>query len=507
MKLLRISVYISAIILSFSSCTNQKAESTLLTDKQSCSVEDCPTPPTKIEGSLSIEADQGAYQLNMDKSDMIEIGGKCSDLGVRANRILVQVYEGEDTSLPAYVDNESSVNCVNSTTPSNNGKRCFWLTQGRGVIDSGLEYPQCFNGRFSFSVKLGRLLRTVDSGAGAVLDEVNNPRRKYMVRFKIRTTDGAISESAWNSTLIERGVSKPTFSQNSLPFTDYKCDIQINASKNLNNLNDVKYDIYVSTNYILGNPAVDNATLITPAPVPYVDPIPVNPLVHVTNYRIYNIVPGVKYRVKVKARDTKYTYALLPSPGVTTEESPFSDDLSCTPALGADGRPVLNLDGPSSSDYDMDASGSISSCGNSMKKCKFIAQMPITMASPPNPTAGVTNSGEYEWMVIKNMTSWAADYDPLVATQACTPGAIWGAGPTPSSSTEGCKNPPGTSWVTTLVGSNEFEFRPENYPKNSCSSNASNTYNGSYGVAVRYIDGVTGYKGEWSNVVTCPLTK
>lgn len=505
MKLLRISLSICAIILSFSSCTNQKAESTLLTDKQSCSLEDCPSPPTKIEGSLAIEADAGVYQLNMDKSDLIEIGGKCSDLGVRANRILVQVYEGEDTSLPPYVDNESSVNCVNSTTPSINGQRCFWLTQGRGVIDSGLEYPQCFNGRFSFSVKVGRLLRTVDSGAGAVLDEVNNPRRKYMVRFKIRTTDGAISESAWNSTLIERGVSKPTFSQNSLPFTDFKCDVQINAFKNLNNLGDVKYDIYLKPDFILTDSEVEK--LITPSPIPYVDPIPASPLVHATNYRLYNIIPGVKYQIRVKAKDTKYTYALLPTPGVTPEEGPFSDGLQCGTALGPDGRPVINLDGPSSSDYDMDASGSISSCNNSMKKCKFIAQMPITMASPPNPNAAVTYSGEYQWMVVKGMTTWAADYDPLVASQSCYPGALWGAGPTASSATEGCKTPASSSWVSTLTGSNEFEFRPENYPKNSCTNNANNTYNGSYGVAVRYVDGVTGFKGEWSNVVVCPLSR
>lgn len=517
MKLLRISLLTCAIILSFSSCTNQKAESTLLTDKQSCSLEDCPSPPTKIEGSLSIESDQGAYQLNMDKSDMIEIAGKCSDLGVRANRILVQVYEGEDTSLPPYVDNESSVNCVNSTTPSINGQRCFWLTQGRGVIDSGLEYPQCFNGRFSFSVKVGRLLRTVDSGPGAVLDEVNNPRRKYMVRFKIRTTDGAISESAWNSTLIERGVSKPTFSQNSLPFTDYKCDVQINASKNLNNLGDVKYDIYLKPDFVLTDSETE--TLITRSnifpfgsvPIPYVDPIPANPIVHATNYRLYNIIPGVKYQIRVKAKDTKYTYALLPTPGVTPEEGPFSDGLQCGTAVGADGRPVLNLDGPASIDLDMSLPANGSSCGVSKKKCKFVAQLPVTGNPPPNSTAGVTNSGEYEWMVVKGMTSWASDYDPLVASQPCFPGGVAGASPNaspgPPSLTEGCKTPTGSDWRSVVTGSNEFEFRPESYPKNTCASASSNTYKGNYGVAVRYVDGATGFKGEWSNVVVCPLTK
>ena len=210
MKLLRISVYISAIILSFSSCTNQKAESTLLTDKQSCSLEDCPEPQKKIEGSLSIEADAGLYQLNVDKSDVVEIAGKCTDLGIRDNRVLVELYEGEDVSLPGalYMENSSSVNCTpSSTTPLIRNQPCFWVTQGRSVIDSGAVYPQCFNGRFAFSVRVGRVLRDSDvpgSSSSPVVDESTNPRRKYLVRFKIRANDGAFSESAWNSTLIDR---------------------------------------------------------------------------------------------------------------------------------------------------------------------------------------------------------------------------------------------------------------------------------------------------------------
>ena len=492
MKRLGFSFFIIGITALFLSCSNKKAESTLLSDRQSCTPEDCPEAPNKIDGSLSIESDAGSYQLNMDKSDTIEIAGKCSDLGVRANRILVQAYEGEDISQAPFVDNESSVNCVNSTTPSNNNKKCFWITQGKGIIDSGLEYPQCYNGHFSFSVKLGRLLRTIDTGPGATLDEVANPRRKYMVRFKIRTTDGAVSESAWNSTVVERGVSKPTFSQNSLPATDYKCDVQINAFKNLTNLGDVRYDIKVTPDYILNQSGPE--AFVTASSIPYVDPIPLNPIVHVTNYRFYNIVPGVKYRVKVKAKDTKYIYGLQPSPGMTPEEGPFSDDLQCGSALGADGRPVLNLDSTS-------ADAVTASCGNSLKKCDFTAQLPTTSSSPPN-GAGVTNSGEYEWMVIKNLTDWAVDYDPIVAAQACNDGSVYNG----ASTTEGCKPTPGTK-NSTITASKQFTFRPEAYPKNTCTNSTTNTFNGSYGVAVRYIDGVTGLKGDWSRVATCPFSK
>lgn len=475
MKLLRISLLTYAIILSFSSCTNQKAESTLLTDKQSCSLEDCPSPPTKIEGSLAIEADAGAYQLNMDKSDLIEIGGKCSDLGVRANRILVQVYEGEDTSLPPYVDNESSVNCVNSTTPSNNGQRCFWLTQGRGVIDSGLEYPQCFNGRFSFSVKVGRLLRTVDSGPGAVLDEVANPRRKYLVRFKLRTTDGAISESAWNSTLIERGVSKPTFSQDSLPESSYKCDIKINAFKNLASLTNVTYEIRYTPEYINGVNGTE--VLVTPIPMSYTEPVPASPTTHVTNYRINNVIPGVKFKAKVKAFDEKYTYALLPTPGVTHEESPFSDELMCGYQ-----RPLLQRTGGTDATLGTVYTGpTTSTCANSLKSCSVSLSFPAIL------------TGSLEWVVIKGKNSFEEAFEPSVPLPACNSGIG-------TSTVEGCT-------FTTSTTSLSYTFKPEFYPKNTCTGTGvgTNTYNGTYGIAVRYVNSAT-EKGMWSSSDFQPVT-
>ncbi len=487
MRLLYFSAYISVIIGIFSSCTNQKAESSLLTNKTSCSLKDCPEPQKKIDGSLSIEADAGVYQLNVDKSDVLEIAGKCADLGVRDNRILVEMYQGEDVSLPdaLFFENSSSVNCVNSKTPSLNGKRCFWVTQGRSVIDFGAEYPQCFNGRFSFSVKVGRILRTTESGAGAVTDEAVNPRRKYFVRFKLRANDGAISESGWASTLIDRGVTKPTFSQDSLPFNEFKCDIKINAFRNLESLLDISYDIRYTPEYI--NTVLGTEVAATPFPITFTEPIPATPLAHVTNYRIPNIIPGVKYKVKVKAYDKKYSYALQPSPGTTPEESLFSEELQCgyttiplnyscllDGSLGAPPTSPTNTCGV----YTAGTPYS-STCVGSLKTCNLqITDFPSLPGGYP---------GIMQFMVVKGKTSWDPNYEPPAALGNCT-GPVGGA-------PEGCiQNVP--------LGTTDWAFRPELYPKNTCTSPSVNTLNGKYAIAARYWRSAT-EKGAWSNMVTC----
>ncbi len=72
--------------------------------------------------------------------------------------------------------------------------KCFFVTSGIGLTeyDGSVQkiYPQCFNGRFGFSFKIGKA-------------------QKYKARIKLRTIDGTLSDTAWNDVTISRVLSTP----------------------------------------------------------------------------------------------------------------------------------------------------------------------------------------------------------------------------------------------------------------------------------------------------------
>lgn len=219
------------------SCNPQETKS-LLTTFQVCT-ENCTTAEqTQIEGDLSIDPESSQTPFYVDKGDLVEINGTCSDLGRKNNRIIVNVFENEDDeSVLPYVDNTISSNCqpsVSIASGMTTSQQCFFVTQGKGLTESGQVYPQCINGRFSFMVRVGNV-----SKVAAVV-------KNYLIRMKLRTTDGITSESGWARTSIKREVSVPQFSLK----TDYenlRCEVKIEGFKfkhspyNTDNIPDIRY--------------------------------------------------------------------------------------------------------------------------------------------------------------------------------------------------------------------------------------------------------------------------
>ncbi len=443
MKSLRFFLLAMGSFLIFGSC-NSNQSSGILSDSGSCDILDCPTPQTTVEGSLGIEADAGTYYQNVDQGDVIEIAGKCSDLGVRNNRIMVEVYEGEDHP-DAYIDNSRSLNCENSLTPALNGQRCFWITQGRGVVDGGLEYPQCFNGRFSFSVRLGRIIRTIESAVNpaAINDDASNPRKKYMVRFKLRIQDGAISETPWNSTLIDRGVTKVTFSQETTS-ASHICNIKLNAYRNLFSLLDITYSGTLTREYI-NNPSNPIHPLHgLSLPVALFNPskpllYPINDGFSVVNFNMANIetpgvsgavIPGVRHKLQFIAEDQRYDYSAVRFGGAI-ETSPISEELQCGYA-----RPTI-------------ISGTVFDGNGATRNCSISLNFPSV------------NSGWVQWVAIKGGGgTWAENFDPTA----------------------------GVHYISALQpasGPHNFIFYPNNYPGLPCAPAANCV--GEYYVGARYI--------------------
>lgn len=425
MKLLsRISLF--SLIVLLGSCKASNMQSGILSDPKGCDESECPTIATSISGSLSIESDQSSYVKNVDEGDIIEISGKCSDLGIRQNRIMVEVYEGEDTSLSTgpYINNALGTTCSNSSeTSALNGQKCFWITEGKGVIDGSAEYPQCYNGRFSFSVRLGRVLR--DDPAGPVND-ASNARKKYLVRFQLTTQQGTLSASPWASATVERGLTKPVVTlksqepvQASADLANQKCKFGISAFKNISSLSNISYSAQLIREYV-------SASSGSP---PYVDaPIdiygntgsglnlayPIIPESSVLDWTLIGsdkiIIPGVKHKLRVTAYDKNsiYNYArtgaqLFLSGGPVAQlngalEYSVSDEKECQVLDESSGFQVIaNITGGKCSP----------GAGETQLSLKFLLSTNITK--------GTTGDGSYwDWRILKNENSWSStDEAPL----------------------------------------------------------------------------------------------
>ncbi len=83
---------------------------------------------------------------------------------------------------------------VVGTSPNIATNQCFWVTKGIGVTEmaspSNKVYPQCHDGRFGFSIKVGRA-------------------QSYTARLKLRTLDGIISDSVWSEVRVDRALNTP----------------------------------------------------------------------------------------------------------------------------------------------------------------------------------------------------------------------------------------------------------------------------------------------------------
>jgi hypothetical protein len=232
------SIKVFFFIYSFihlASCTQPITNSLLVDQKSECDGEfsSCPSLSQEDPGGVEIKAESSLITKNMETGDTVEITGSCKDLGRKDNRILVQVFAGEDEATPPYFSNEEGNNCLNTTSATQTGLtsasgRCFWITKGDGRIENaGLpeetSFPQCHNGRFGFSVRLGKVLLNPNPG---------QPNLKYLVRLKLRTLDSAlISDSVWDKVVVERNLSTPTITSAVPSAAAHKCTIKADPAR------------------------------------------------------------------------------------------------------------------------------------------------------------------------------------------------------------------------------------------------------------------------------------
>ena len=494
-------------------CPVQNQSESLLSSQFECGDTNCPEIQKSIQGSVSIQADAGEYQMNIEKSDLIEISGKCKDLGIRQNRILVQVYEGEDTSTAPYIDNDLGSNCTGSLTPAINNKKCFFITQGIGVNDGGNEYPQCFNGRFSFSVRLGKILRENETGP---VNNTKNPLRKYLVRFKIRTNDGVVQESNWSQTLVNRSIAKPGQTIKYVP-DKKRLEIFMAAFKNLGTVlpinvtesyyPQVSYWGMVTRNFKTGGD--DTPALITnfingsgnyplkskflSFPYPNDDDTLYTGL-HINRFFMTDIIPGVDYKLKFLAEDLKYVYARSAS---ETCSSGYPCVSNFTENSGYGTEVIYKI--PALTGFAGGDNSTLSSCSGSEQTSKKVCT--ATVANPPS----YPNANAIEWAVIKNVSAWSENFDP--ATAGSRIGTVNGDLCTGSGGTltTGCS----VTHTISTPSTPQVIFRAYAYPGNTACAMSGSTVNidwgGTYSIAYRYISGT--FKGAWSTPSTnCTLS-
>ncbi len=227
-----------------------------------------------VLGTGAINAGTGAYISGAATgTDIIQV----TDANGQTSRSIVTVLSGLTTA-----------------TPATDARKCFSVTKGIGrVEDAGLPnertFPQCHNGQFGFSVRLGKVLVNATAGQAPY---------KYLVRYKLRTQEGAIADSTWGKVTIERNITTPTVTA-VYDATTHTCTVQSSAARfNLGMLYslDRKYtDIIVTDG---GNSNLYNS---------------LNGLGVVTGSSVFNwsdpVTDGVTYNYTMTSTEANYSYA------------------------------------------------------------------------------------------------------------------------------------------------------------------------------------------------------
>lgn len=371
--LLRLSVLLSMFVLY--SCTGAVNSQTLLSKNKSCTGENCTTStPGTISGELAILPDEGEIFSSPEGSDLVEITGSCKDLGRKANRIMVQVYEGENDAVAPIIDNSIGVMCqdnistssltspaVDSVTGLSGPKTCLLISQGIGLADTGnttSQFPQCFNGRFSFQLRMGRIIRR--DTATTDQSDATNPKVRYLVKMKLRTTEGVTADSGTSTMVVNRALATPMFSVTPNKDND-RCEINFNPSK----FRDVRYSLYTTwtgpswaasgsvTNVVSGPIYVDKQ----PAFPPVGDGTSIEKFYHfgqpIDPSGLIGLMPGVTYSYRMQSTDFSFKNVAVPT--ITDYEaqfgagknelSPMSGDVSCLMSPAYVSKRTLNNGG------------------------------------------------------------------------------------------------------------------------------------------------------------------
>lgn len=329
-----------SFILIFQGCTGAVNNSTLLSAFTPCK-ENCTTSdPGTISGELEILPDSGEIFASPEGSDLVEVSGSCKDLGRKANRILVQVYEGEDDSVAPIIDNSIGLMCQDNISTSSLqstagvGKTCMLIAQGIGLADTGSsvsQYPQCFNGRFSFQLRMGRIIRR-DTGI-ADNSDATNPKVRYLVKMKLRTTDSITSDSAPTTMFVSRQLQTPNFSITQNRSND-RCEIKFSPSK----FRDIRYTL--TTTWTGPSWGASGTFTNSVSGAVYVDKEPTFPPLGngttVENFYHFGepldptigLMPGMTYTYQLRSAD--YSYRFTGNPAITDYEQQFAGGASAT---------------------------------------------------------------------------------------------------------------------------------------------------------------------------------
>jgi len=234
-KLIAKNLYFIAFFILSVGCNNQQFTSTLLVGSQSTSTDTTLPGGSDEDGQLDIRADNQDVSAMIEDTDRIEISGTCNDLNRKKNRIIVEAFSGENENDTPYVSNAISDFCQQTTVLSGSpstgngirlGDECFWVTKGLGIVEDALipasrkSYPQCFNGRFSFAVRLG----------AAMQNPAPNGSR-YLIRFKLRTLEGVIGESQWSRVYVTRKLSVPSIDTVEQNDNLYFCSLNMSPAR------------------------------------------------------------------------------------------------------------------------------------------------------------------------------------------------------------------------------------------------------------------------------------
>lgn len=270
---------------------------------------------------LEMQLDTGEIYSSPEGTDLVEITGSCKDLGQKQNRILVQVYEGEDDSKTPIIDNSIDTNCQDhiSTSSLQSVSGCLLVSEGIGLKDTDAkasQYPQCFNGRFGFNLRMGRIIRQ-DTNSIINSDAIN-PKVRYLVKTKLRTTGGILADSGFATMVVNRALQTPIFTL-AKNKANFRCEINFNPSK----FRDIRYTVYSSwsgPSYAASGSMTNSIPLVL-----YVDEKPTFPALGdgstIEKYYHKGLMPGSNYAYRMQSGD--YSYRNVGNPSFTDYEVQF----------------------------------------------------------------------------------------------------------------------------------------------------------------------------------------
>lgn len=439
MSLKLLSILISLLL--FWGCAPSKMGSSLLMSADPCNLVSATAcgnnPSTIITGTLNIAPDNGEIAVPVETTDLVEITGTCNDLGRRDNRIIVQVFEGDDEAAAPIIDNSSSSQCESHITTSSLqpsagvGKTCLLISDGVGRVGDGEEgsaprYPQCFNGKFGFQIRLGRIIRKDLYSTSK--DETVNPLANYTVRMKMMAMKASIAEySLPVSMKLKRYIAQPIFSVAAAP-SQFRCEISLTKSAIFKDVrytleataqgsamaqvrdgsgvltwdNAISGTVYVSMTAVI--PPVSNGTGVD---LYYHDKFP--------SLSNLGFMPGVNYKYRMRAEDWSYTtdYAHLTPDhhGIRVENSGYKELTCSVPAARIVTKTQSYQDSSGSYGYENGAGSSGSGYGCNPPVIGGVARPPtgcrfvLSNVNSPSRTFSCSGGGTRVETRYDNMTS------------------------------------------------------------------------------------------------------